>query len=464
MICNPFRSLRGAVESGLQTRVGRGFSLFLGLQLCVCAGPADAQTNTIAVRSVATTAAGKIVIGGDFTSYAGSPRLRVARLNADLRLDPSFDTTLGPDGPVFSVWVQGDGRVLIGGNFTNVGGIARARVARLNEDGSLDVSFDPRGGPDQVVRSVIGLDDGSAWAAGDFVLVDGFLRAGIVKLNTDGGVDLGFQGGYGTDGSVNAMALQPDGKVIIAGSFSSFNNSNRTGIARLNTTGSLDGSFVVTNTPDGLIYAMALQPDGSVVLGGAFGNLGLNPRARVARVTSTGALDLSFDPGSGPNDIVTAVALQPNGKVVIGGAFTAVGGLARAYIARLSSGGTNDATFSAGTGANAPVTSLDAVGNAMIAVGGAFDTFDGVPRAVPRWLQAMRRRSPVSSEARSLMRRKALRSRSSAHPWPSREASSPLISSAAIPSPTSRRASRSPSSAPRRITRPTSPPSRWRQE
>ena len=370
---------RAAVLGGRVGGACRSWLALLAFGVVMMAGVRVwAQASLVAVRSVDVMPDGRIVIGGDFTNYNGFARSRVARLNRDLSLDASFNSALGPNDSVYSVSVQGDGKVMIAGSFTNVAGTTRSRVARLNADGSLDLTFNPSGGPDATVNSVVVLDDGTSFIAGDFILVDGFLRSGVAKLNANGSVDLGFLGGNGTDGPVKAMVLQPNGKVVIGGDFSSFNSTNRTRVARLNANGSLDTGFNPFAGPDATVTALALQSDGKLLLGGAFANVGANPRRGVARLNANGTFDASFDPGVGPNDTVTAVAEQLNGKVLIGGNFTSVDGLTRGYIARLSSNGVNEASFSAGTGANAPLAALLVEPDGTIVAGGAFSVFDGL--------------------------------------------------------------------------------------
>src|SRR5262249_8703829 len=139
---------------------------------------------------------------------------------------------------------QNDGRVLIGGGFTSVNGIGRNHVARLNSDGTLDNRFDPGTGSDGGVLCLVLQLDGKVLVGGRFLHVNGVVRNGIARLNgVDGGLDLTFDPGAGTDGPVNSIALQPDGKLLIGGEFTRVNGNSRTGIARLNPDGTLDGSF-----------------------------------------------------------------------------------------------------------------------------------------------------------------------------------------------------------------------------
>ena len=149
--------------------------------------------------------------------------------------------------------------------------------------------------------------------------------------------------GDGASSLVLSLALQPDGKVLIGGSFTSYNNILRNSIARLNADGSLDASF---NPGTGVgggtfprVNSLALQPDGKVLIGGGFSAYNGTPRRYVARLNADGSLDASFNPGTGADASVYTVALQSDGKVLISGIFTSYNGTPRRYVARLNSDG-----------------------------------------------------------------------------------------------------------------------------
>src|SRR6185295_12042057 len=131
----------------------------------------------------------------------------------------------------------------------------------------------------------------------------------------------------------------------IAGEFNSINGTNRNFIARLNANGSLDTSFDPGPGPNAAIFAMALQSDGKVVIGGDFTSVDGTPRNRIARLNGDGTFDATFEPFSGADDTVYAVAVQPNGKVLVGGAFTTMDLRSRSRIARLDANGTLDLGF-----------------------------------------------------------------------------------------------------------------------
>ncbi|MEX2579246.1 MAG: cadherin-like beta sandwich domain-containing protein, partial [Verrucomicrobiales bacterium] len=327
------------------------------------------------VRSVAVQADGKVLIGGEFTSFDGVARNRIARLNADGSLDAGFDPGDGAGGSVvLAVAVQADGKVLVGGEFTSFDGVARNRIARLNADGSLDAGFDPGDGAGGTVRAVAVQADGK-------VLVGGVI--GIVRLNADGSLDTGFAPGDGPGGQVHAVAVQADGKVLIGGAFTHFDGTSRFRIARLNSDGSLDTDFVpdpgVGSGAETTVYSVAVQADGKILVGGWFTSYDGVPSNRIARLNVDGSLDTGFDPGDGASSAVYSVAVQADDKVLVGGQFTSFDGVARNRIARLNADGSLDAGFDPGDGAGGTVRAVAVQADGKVLVGGQFSTFDGVP-------------------------------------------------------------------------------------
>ena len=331
------------------------------------------------IHSTALQPDGKIIIGGVFSAVSGTTRNNIARLNADGSLDTSFDPGTGANSTIQSTTLQSDGKIIIGGDFTEVGGVSRNRIARLNDDGSLDTSFDPGTGVDFELFSMTLQSDGKIIIGGSFNNVDGVGRNHIARLNTDGTLDTSFDPGTGANNNVSSVALQQDGKIIIGGEFSSVDGVSRIRIARLNADGSLDTSFDPgAGGIDAIIWTIALQPDGQIIIGGEFFNVDGVGRNRIARLNTDGTLDTSFDPGTGANDIVWSISLQTNGKIVIGGWFSDVNGDTRNWIARLNSDGEVDSIFD--PNANQSVYSLVLQSDGKIIVGGDFTEIGGESR------------------------------------------------------------------------------------
>jgi len=401
------------------------------------------------VTALAVQPDGKVIIGESFTTVKGLMRRGIARLNADGSGDPTFNPGTGSEGGVKAVALQPDGKVLIAGSFTNVNGMSKNGIARLNADGSLDGSFDTGTNALGSVNSIRLQPDGRVLLGGVVTVVNGTnVYNAITRLNADGSLDGSFTPGIfeageasvevlslavqadgkvllggvsifcepdpetgnciyiylyflfrlNADGSrdtnfvtsvnhaVNSIAIQPDGKILIGGGFYRVNGTSRNGIARLNANGSLDGSFNPGSTPYSPVYSVALQPDGKVLIGTDVNN-GTNGFG-IARLKANGTLDNTFDPGTVPNSSVYSVALQPDGKVLIGGAFTTINGSVCHRVARLNSNGSLEGSFNAGTGLDNSVLSVAAQSDGKVLVGGQFTTVQQFNRAALARLHA----------------------------------------------------------------------------
>ncbi len=220
--------------------------------------------------------------------------------------------------------------------------------------------------------------DNKAIVAGDFASYNGTSRSCIARAMTNGPVDPSFNPGTGAnDGMISSLALLPDGsgKMMIGGTFQQYNGADRKYIARLNSNGLRDATFAPTQDPDGAVWALAIGTSNQVVIAGDFTMIGEVPRAHIARYNADGSLDLSFDPGANaPDDTVWCLALQPDGKVVIGGWFTHLGGQALAGLARLNADGSADTAFNAnlGFGVDGTVYAVAVQGGTKIVIGGEF--------------------------------------------------------------------------------------------
>jgi uncharacterized delta-60 repeat protein len=334
------------------------------------------------VKALALQSDGKVLIGGSFSAVNGTNRTGIARLNANGSLDASFNPQLSvvaysETSPITSLALQSDGKVLIGGSFSAVNGTNRNGIARLNADGSLDGSFNPQVGHDVLALAVQA--DGKVLIGGVHIICEPDPDTGqcnyiylyvLERLNTNGNRDTNFI--CSVNGPVNSIAPQPDGKILIGGGFYQVNGTSRKGIARLNANGSLDGGFNPGSTPYDPVYSVALQPDGKVLIGTDVNN-GINGFG-IARLKANGTLDNTFDPGTVPNSSVYSVTLQPDGKVIIGGAFTTMNGSICHRVARLDSNGSLDGSFNAGTGVNDSVLSVAAQPDGKALIGGQFTT------------------------------------------------------------------------------------------
>jgi uncharacterized delta-60 repeat protein len=345
--------------------------------------PGSGANNT--VWAVAGQQDGKVLIVGAFTNVNGQARERIARLNGNGSLDTNFVASItGFRSEVLAVVVQSDQKILVGGNFSLVNGTARGSIARLNTDGTLDSGFmNGLAGISGVVRSIVCQDDGKIVVGGDFSTVNGTAWSDIARLTTNGSLDTNFQtflSSFGND--TQSVAVQNDGKVLMGGFFSTVNGVVQNSVARFNTNGSLDTNFVGL-TSQSLVGPLAVQPDGKVLIGGFFTTINDQPRNRIARLNSNGSLDTEFLNGlSGANGGVRAVVVQDDGKVLMGGEFNLVNGVARSGIARLNRNGSLDTGFLEGLagigGFQASIAAVALQGDSGVLLGGTFTSIHGV--------------------------------------------------------------------------------------
>ncbi|MCX6021672.1 MAG: delta-60 repeat domain-containing protein, partial [Chloroflexi bacterium] len=262
------------------------------------------------VLAIAVQSDGKMVIGGLFTSYNGATANRIARLKADGTLDPEFvvGSGSGANGFVRAVAVQSNGKILIGGDFTTYNGAAANRIARLKADGALDDTFSSGAGPGSVVNAVAAQSDGKVIIGGNFQTYSGAAASGLARLTTGGALDPSFPTATGTNGTVLAVTLQSDGKILVGGLFDFYNGTPISGAARIDTDGTLDSTFVSSGLTDGAVNAIALESGGNVLVGGSFTTYNDTASGRMVRLTANGAVDPTFVTGSGTNQTVFAVA------------------------------------------------------------------------------------------------------------------------------------------------------------
>jgi uncharacterized delta-60 repeat protein len=337
------------------------------------------------VKSTNIQADGKIIVAGHFTSYNGISRNKIARLNSDGSLDLSFDPALGlgtnNNQFIFCSSIQADGKIIIGGNFTSFNDTPRSRIARLNPDGSLDVTFNPGSGFNNTVEAIRVQVDGKIVVVGQFTSFNGITRNRIVRLNADGSLDATFNIGNGFNNTVRSLNLQVDGKILVGGQFTSYNGVFRERFARINTDGSPDA---LNPTSAGVVDCISIQEDNKIIVGGDFTEFGASTVRRIARLNANGTAETTFlntnifQQPNGFNNLVKSISIQGDGKIIVGGQFTDLSGTPRNRIARLNAAnGLLDTDFDPGIGFNNSVFTTSIQSDGKIIVGGQFTSFDG---------------------------------------------------------------------------------------
>jgi len=328
------------------------------------------------IRCLAVQPDGKILIGGLFSEFNGVFNERLARLNPDGSVEAAFAPK--PPGRVHAIALQSDGKILMAGE-NMIRGRPRVHVVRLNADGRREGDWGLGARFNAEVRTLAVQPDGKIIVGGSFTSVSGTSQHRLLRLNGDGTLDNTFNIGGGASAVVWSVAVQPDGKILAAGAFDRFDDRKVGGLVRLNPDGSLDPGFPIGSGADADVLAVALQPDGKILMGGKFAAVNGTPCPRVARLNAEGSLDSGFKPGSGPNDLVQSIAVQPAGKILLGGAFNAVNDVTRHGVARLNADGSLDRRFNNGEGASGFVWSVAVQPDGKVLAAGAFDTFAGAP-------------------------------------------------------------------------------------
>jgi len=388
------RSYRSILRSTMKTSfLALAFVASLGATAQVPIIDYGFQVNdpSVQVKSVLVQPDGKILVGGFFLNYAGSGLDHLVRLNSDGTLDASFNNgNEGPGNAVEDMILMPDGRILIAGNFLTYNGSSSYFIARLFADGSLDASFSvPPNSINGAVWAIELHDEHRVIAGGEFFTCSGHSYPHIARFNDNGSVDTTFQVGTGFNHNVHELLVLPDLRILVGGQFSAFNGVPSGHIALLSPQGPMDPSM--DNDPGlssggGIVRAITRQPDGKILVGGYFQYHNGQPRSAIERLNLDGTHDATFTSPLYAYALVRAIAVQADGKIIVGGEFTsseyanAVPGPAR--LVRLNADGSRDNTFAIGSGIGpgsqltSYVHTLALQPDGKILVGGYFETVD----------------------------------------------------------------------------------------
>lgn len=371
LVGGAFSSLSGEIRNGI-ARLNPDGSLDNGF-VPETGQPTDGKVATI--QTIALQPDGKIIIGGTYLVIGEEENKILARLNADGSQDDTFNPEPGvkpvnKEGGIQSIALQADGKILVGGVFSSPGARSWDNIARLHPDGSFDTVYsgDIR---ISILRTLVIQQDGKILAGGYYIA--GAMQ--IMRLNSDLTVDSGFKLNTGSFSVLNSIVLQPDGKILIAGGGTRTPNFQEVAIARLNSDGSFDNSFNTERLTNRTIQTLALQPDGKILLGGN----------GVARLNKDGSFDTSFDVprdgGSFTSTRVNSISVQSDGKIVIGGDFPFIKEVVKNNLARLHPDGTPEKDFNlSNVGVNGKILDHVVQPDGKILIAGEFSAYDGIRR------------------------------------------------------------------------------------
>jgi uncharacterized delta-60 repeat protein len=294
------------------------------------------------------------------------------------QLDPNFKPSVEWSyGKVFDFEMQSDGKIILAGDFQIFDNLAQQYLVRINPDGTPDPSFNTGAGPNQRIVDIVLQPDGKLLVLGPFTTFDNQPAKDLVRLNSDGSIDATFDTGTGFDASPYAFAIQPDGEILVTGPFTSYRGASRNHLIRLHSDGSLDTGFDIgAGLSGGVSYIIAIQPDNKIVLGGGFTQVNGLTKGGICRFNADGSMDNTFTAtGMGPTSGVYDIEILASGKILVGGGFASFNGVTKANMVRLNSDGATDDTFVAA--ADGLISQMVVMPDNSIFIIGSFSIIDG---------------------------------------------------------------------------------------
>jgi uncharacterized delta-60 repeat protein len=298
----------------------------------------------------------KYYICGQFTSYNSDTIGRlVARLNYDGSLDTTFNTTntgAGFNDSVNAIALDNNNKLIVGGDFTTLNSVSQPYIARLNQDGSLDGTFNIDIGFDSYVRAIAVDSKNRIYVGGNFSTYKSTNSNKIARLLPDGSYDTTFEvgGGFNSSGAVRSIVIQPDGTVLVGGDFTSYDSNTCYYFVKLDEDGRFNSGFpqYTTSGLDNSVYTIKLLPDGKILVGGTFLNYDTVNYKRIIGFKQDGGIDNTFDITGGFNAVVYDI--DYNGRVLVGGDFTtyqtSLGYTSTDYLIKLNQDATINMTYS----------------------------------------------------------------------------------------------------------------------
>ena len=275
------------------------------------------STNRIIVQSD-----DKLILGTSHLYGVGGNQKDIIRLNIDGTIDQQFQDNLGYITGNFGgegISIQGDNKILASGYCTSVENISIKGLLRQNSNGLRDTSFNlqSNGYAPSAPTKTLQLQNGKILTLGRFSSYNNISFNGLVRLNSDGSLDNSFNIGTGFLNSlVNDFGIQTDGKIIVAGGFTSFNgNTAKRYLVRLNIDGTIDNTFIPSNLLSNSIRKIIVLPDDKILVAGIF------PK-KLVKLNANGTTDTTFDVGTGFNNSIFGLYKQTDNQFLIGGAFT----------------------------------------------------------------------------------------------------------------------------------------------
>ena len=314
-----------------------------------------------------------------------APMRGLMRFDSTGVLDTSFDISPGfpPHALVFSFDRDLTGDYIVGGNFRFFQDKHSPYICKIKSDGKFDPQFNPGTGFNGAVKDIYQLADNKLLVSGFFRYFNNQNVQNFVKLNWDGTLDPSFKHGESANGEINAIVVQDDEKIILAGKFREYNGYKAGRIVRLLSNGMIDSTFDTGIGFDSTVKNMILLPNGSLLVSGDFSRYNGQTAHKIIKLNSNGTRDHSFTPWHNLSAFATcdAMSVTGNGKILVGGTLEYSIPSYRGYVNRLNANGTIDNTFNDTLKIWGEVYSVLELTNGQIAVGGKFYSDSIVPNS-----------------------------------------------------------------------------------
>ena len=300
------------------------------------------------VDAVQVTQAGKIYVGGYFTTLNNVSANRIVRLNADGTRDNTFNIGTGFNNVVIDIQLQSDEKLLVSGVFTDYNGTACSRLVRLNANGTIDATFlpvlDGSGGHISIApNGTIVMNSGTYGAYNGVPVLTVPADGTAIRINPDSSLNSiiaqGTQFEWSTPPTSNEVQVMSDGSVLFAGSFTDYDGTTVNRIVKLRPLGAIDATFL-TNTGAGYsdqTLSVDELPNGQIMVGSvASATLDGAPSLGLVRLNADGTRDAVFDIGTGFNTTVYVVRVDTFGDLLVGGVFTSLDGTTYNRVVKLT--------------------------------------------------------------------------------------------------------------------------------
>ena len=263
------------------------------------------------VYEIKIDASNNVFVGGDFTTYSGATRNRMVKLLSGGTIDTTFSIGTGFNGIVRSIEIDNNGKILVGGNFTTYTGSTNNYFIRLNTDGGKDTAMNISTGFNNAVYTITKDSSNKYYLGGTFTTYTGTSYNRIIGLNDNGTVNTNFGIGTGFNSTIESIVVDSSNNLYVGGWFSTYSGNSNVGIIKLLSTGFKDTSFTGTglfnvgNTDvTSTLYtnrftSLKIDSNGKIYGIGKFNRYISTVYRKVLRLNTNGSVDTVFNPGNG---------------------------------------------------------------------------------------------------------------------------------------------------------------------